>query len=133
MFDHDVLDDAVRIDLVLVGDCVAQQFIQARRLESERLKIKGRTAVLPSSIFEGLDRVVFRCPDGGMKALPRVAVTRSTGPTNDPQRRQLQGQSPCARSMTGAALRAAEQRHHWLHRDHDRRERFPPADSCRVH
>ena len=57
MLDHDVLDDAERIDLVLVGDGVAQQFIQARRLKTERFEIKGRTAVFPSSSFEGLDEL----------------------------------------------------------------------------
>ena len=57
MFDHDVLDDAVRIDLVLVGDGVAQQFIKARRLETERVEIEGRAAVFPSSSFEGLDQL----------------------------------------------------------------------------
>ena len=40
------------------------------------------------------------------EASTRVVVTRSIDPTSDPQRRQLHGQPPCARSMTGAALRA---------------------------
>ena len=54
MLDHDVLDDAVRVNFVLVGGSVAQQFIQARRLKIEYLEIKSRTAVLPSWGFEGL-------------------------------------------------------------------------------
>jgi hypothetical protein len=57
MLNHDVLDDAVRIHLVLVGDALAQQFIQPRRLETERLEVEGRPAVLPSSSFEGLDQL----------------------------------------------------------------------------
>ena len=57
MLDHDVLDDAVRVDLVLVGDDVAQQFIDVRRLETERLEVEGRTAVFPSSSFEGLNKL----------------------------------------------------------------------------
>ena len=57
MLNHDVLDDAVRVDLVLVGDGVAQQTIQMRRLETERLEIEGRTAVFPSSSFEGLNQL----------------------------------------------------------------------------
>ena len=57
MLNHDVLDDAVRVDLVLVGDGVTQQFIPLRRLKIEGLEIKGRTSVLPSSSFEGLDEL----------------------------------------------------------------------------
>jgi hypothetical protein len=57
MLNHDVLDDAVRIDLVLVGDGVAQQFIEVRCLKTKRLEIEGRTAVFPSSSFEGLDEL----------------------------------------------------------------------------
>ena len=67
-----VLDDPVRIHLVLVGDGVAQRFIQVRRLETERLEVERRTAVLSSSSFEGLDEVVFRCLDGERKPLPEL-------------------------------------------------------------
>ena len=57
MLDHDVLDEAVRVNLMLGGDGVSQQFIEVRRLETERLEIEGRTAVFPSSSFEGLDEL----------------------------------------------------------------------------
>ena len=57
MLNHNVLDDAVRVDLVLVGDGVAQQFVQVRRLKIECLEIEGRTAVLHSSSFEGFDEL----------------------------------------------------------------------------
>ena len=51
---HQVLDDVVWIHRVLVGHGVAHRFIQAGRLETERLEVEGRTAVLSSSSFEGL-------------------------------------------------------------------------------
>ena len=57
MLNHDVLDDSVRVDLVLVGDGIAHQFIEARRLKTERFEIKGRAAAFPSSSFEGLDEL----------------------------------------------------------------------------
>ena len=70
----------MRIHLVLVGDGVAQRFIQVRCLETERLEVEGRTAVLSSSSFEGLDEVAFRYLDGDMKPLPKVALTSALAP-----------------------------------------------------
>jgi hypothetical protein len=57
ILNHHVLHYVDRIHLVNVVEYLSQQFIHLRRLEKERLEIKGRAAVFPSSTFEGLDEL----------------------------------------------------------------------------
>ena len=57
LLDHDVLDDAVRIDLVLVGHGVAQRLVQSRSLEVKRFEVEARTAVFSRVGLERLDEV----------------------------------------------------------------------------
>jgi len=51
-FDHEVSDDAVRVDLVLVGHLVAKRLVEPWCLEAEGFQVEAEAAVLSGPTLE---------------------------------------------------------------------------------
>lgn len=82
MLGHEVSDDAVRVDPVLVGHFIAERLVETRRLEVEGFQIEAKAAMIPGSRFE---RANERGPDALVACLRRdpklLEFTALTPPT----------------------------------------------------